>query len=150
MFMSFKRFICVFMSVLCVAIAFAGQADAARSADSSDVRIVAEVEKFNKEKLHELQKYIEQIGIKSGITNDLRVLYDKLNNLVVSNIELALELNAPYNRDLPSPKIGHQLSRLFEFLDIISREYTQDTFTAEMRSFSIIKFLIKSVDQVGV
>ena len=150
MFMSFKKFISVFMSVLCVAIAFAGQADAARSADSSNAHIVAEVDKFNKEKLHKLQKYIEHMEPKSPITSDLKVLYDKLNDLVVSDIKLALELNEPYNPDLPSPKIGHQLGRLFGFLDIISREYTQDTFTAQMRSVSIIKFLIRSVDQVNV
>lgn len=150
MFMSFKKFISAFMSVLCVGIAFAGQADAAKSADSSDAHVVAEVEKFNKEKLHRLQKYIEQIGPKSPITNDLKVLYDKLNDLVVSDIKIALELNEPYNCDFPSSKIGHQLGLLFGFLDIINREYTQDTFTAEMRSFSIIKFLIRSVDQIGV
>ena len=148
--MNFKKFISIFMSALCVAIAFASQADAARSANLKDAHIVAEVDKFNKEKLHKLQKYIEQIGTQSPIASDLKVLYHKLNDLVVSDIKFALELNEQYNRDLPSPKIGHQLSRLFEFLDIISQEYTQDTFTAQMRSISIIKFLIRSLDQVSV
>ncbi len=150
MFMSFKKFISISMSVLCVAIAFAGQADAARSANLKDAHIVAEVDKFNKEKLHKLQKYIEQIGPKNPIASDLKVLYNKLNDLVVSDIKLALELNEPYNCDFPSPKIGHQLGRLFGFLDIMSRKYTQDTFTAQMRSVSIIKFLIRNLDQVNV
>ena len=149
MFVSFKKFVSIFMSALCIATAFVGQASAARSANSSDAHIVAEVEKFNQEKLHKLQKYIEQLGPKDPITSDLKVLYNKLDCLVVSNTKLALELNEPYDSDLPSPTIGYQLGRMFGFLEIMSREYTQDTFTAQMRCASIVKYILGRVDQLN-
>ena len=150
MFMGFKKFISVLVSISCVMSMFVFQANAAKSADLNNTQLVAEVEKFNSEKLNKLQKYIQQIGNKSKITDSLEILYDRLNNLVVPNIELARELNEPHDFAISSSKMGCRLGRLFCFLDIINREYTQDTFTAEMRADSLVKLLVRDIDRIGL
>lgn len=114
-----------------------------------NTQIASKVNLFNESKLKKLNQYILQINTKNPITKDLINLYQKLDNLPVSDINIANEINEPAKEYL-STSIGSQLERLFSFLDIINRKYTQDTFTAEIRAQKITNYLISRINQIDI
>lgn len=148
--MNVKKIISTGLCILTISSSIAFPISAARSADLSNTQIVNKVEQFNNSKLKKLDYYIWKINTKNFITGDLISLYQKLDSLVVYDINIANELNKPASQYHKSLEIGSLLEYLFDFLEIIEKPYTQDTFTAEMRATSIIKSLSKKIDQINI
>lgn len=148
--MNIKKIISVGLCIITVSSLTMFPVSAAKSADLNNIQIVNRVEEFNKSKLEKLDYYIWKINTKHNISEDLINLYQKLDNLVVSDISIADELNSHANLYHKSLKIGSLLEHLFDFLEIIEKPYTQDTFTAEMRASSIMKSLNKRLDEINI
>ncbi len=148
--MNIKQIISVGLCIITISSLTVCPVSAAKSASLENAQIVNQVKLFNESKLKELNQYILKINTKHPITKDLINLYQKLDNLVVYNINTADELNMHANLYHKSLKIGSLLEHLFNFLEIIEKPYTQDTFTAEMRASSIMKSLNKRLDEINI
>lgn len=70
--------------------------------------------------------------------------------MVVSDINIANELNTHANLYHKSLEICSLLEHLFNFLEIIEKPYTQDTFTTEMRALLIMKSLNKRLYEINI
>ncbi len=147
--MSTKGFISTLLCVFLISSLSTLSVSAAKSTNLENAQIVDKVKLFNESKLKKLNRYILQINTKNPITKNLVNLYQKLDNFLVSDINIANEINEPANKYL-STSVGSQLERLFSFLDIINRKYTQDTFTAEMRAQKITNYLISRINQIDI
>lgn len=148
--MNIKQIISVGLCIITVSSLTVYPVSAAKSASLENAQIVNQVKLFNESKLKELNQYILKINAKHPITKDLINLYQKLDNLVVYDIKIANELNTHANLYNKSLEIGSLLEHLFNFLEIIEKPYTQNTFTAEMRASSIMKSLNKRLDEINV
>ena len=92
---------------------------AAKPANLNNTQIVSEVKKFNNSRLIRISDCIKHTHINSKILRDLINLYKRLDNLVVSDIIVAYDLNAPANI-YDNYSIGSQLARLCWCLTVIN------------------------------
>lgn len=125
--MNIKKFISVGLCALTVATSLAIPVSAAKSADPNDSQIVSKVEQFNNSGLAKLREYIWKTNYKFikdskvDIVKDLIALYRKLDDLVVSSIDIADDLCPSYSifHPLASNSIGGHVDLLIMFLGSI-------------------------------
>lgn len=107
-----KKIISTILCILTISASTVFPVSAAKSANLSNTQIVNKVNLFNSSRLEQLDYYIYRTDIESIIVRDLVDLYKRLDNLVVSDIDIANELLAPANI-YDSTSIGSQLEDLF-------------------------------------
>ncbi len=120
--MIIKKIVSTMLCILTISSVTTLPTSAARSADCSNAQIDDQVQLFNKTKLKKLNWYILFASFDHFVTKDLMTVYKKLNNLKVSDISVANELNETAN-DGNSNSIGSQLDNIFSFMDIINEKY---------------------------
>ncbi len=122
--MNIKKIISIGLCALTLSTSASLPAFAAISADPNNSQIVNKVEQFNNTALAALRKYIFETNyqfVKEGkekakIVHDLIVLYQRLDRLVVSNINVANELwpsPGSYNLGSISTNLGMLISSLY-------------------------------------
>lgn len=173
--MNIKKIISIELCALTLSTSVSLPAFAAKSADSNNLQIVSKINLFNSSRLEKLDYYTWRIniesyrtGIGSIISRDLVNLYKRLDNLVVSNINIADELLAPpntYDSNSIGPKLEELFSCLFEidynnhdndYTNPIIPEKKQSKLSntcielAEMRAKLIIENLNNRLDQISL
>ncbi len=113
--MNIKKIISIGLCALTLSTSASLPAFAAKSADPNDTKVVNTVKQFNNTSLNELDYYIWQIGPQNCITSDLIALYNKLDKLIVPNINIANNLITRFNQ-YNANSIGSQLDLLFAYL----------------------------------
>lgn len=141
--MNIKKITSIGLCALTLSTSVSLSASAARSANPNNSQIVSKVEQFNKSRLKILDYYIWQININNCITEDLIVLYSRLDKLIVPNINIANSLVAPFNiHNLYS--IGSQFDILFGYLGM----FNINPLVAEAGARSTIIILNSKIDQI--
>lgn len=123
--MNIKKFISIVLCVFTILSSALFKASAAKSVKLSKLsnpQIFVEVMVFNDSKLKMLNWYISHINPYHLMTKSLTMLYQKLDDLIVSDINVANELNETANSS-NSNSIGFQLENLFSFLDTIGETF---------------------------
>ena len=139
-----KKIISTILCILTISASTVFPVSAAKSANLSNTQIVNKVNLFNSSRLEQLDYYIYRTDIESIIVRDLVDLYKRLDNLVVSDIDIANELLAPANI-YDSTSIGSQLEDLFSAYLQLSEICVKLT---EMRAKLIIESLNYRLDQI--
>lgn len=93
----------------------------------SNPQVFIKVIDFNDSELRMLNWYISQINPDNPMAKSLIKLYQKLDDLVVSDISVANELNETAN-SINSNSIGYQLKNLFLLLDNIGDIFGRNPF----------------------
>lgn len=125
--MNIKKFISIGLCTLTLSTALVFPTSAAKSADLKNKQIVSKVEEFNNSRLAKLRHYIWKTNykfVKNGkvdVVRSLISLYKRLDNLVVSNVDVADNLCMPYNFFNPTAvfAIGGHVDLLIMFLSSI-------------------------------
>ena len=156
--MTIKKIISVGLCILTISTLTTLPASAAKSADFGDCQIISKVRLFNESKLKKLSQYILCANFDDFIKKELMTLYQKLDNLVVSNISVANELNETTNSG-NSNSIGRQLENIFSFVDTINQKYCNDQFKKTNSNDSLcyltanldtkIRTLITRIDKIN-
>lgn len=156
--MIIKKIVSTILCILAISPVTTMPTSAARSANCSNAQIDAQVQLFNKTKLKKLNWYILCASFDHFVIKDLITVYKKLNNLEVSDISMANELNETTN-SANSNSIGSQLDNIFSFMDDVSEKYYTNQskksdfdnlkcyFTANLNTK--IRNLIQRIDQVS-
>ncbi len=124
----------------------------------SNPQILIKVMDFNDSKLSMLNWYISHINPYHPMAKSLITLYQKLDDLIVSDISVANELNETANSS-NSNSIGCQLENLFSFLDTIVETFGRNPFEKSNPTYfnryfapkfnTKIKKLFERIDQVS-
>lgn len=139
-----KKIISTILCILTISASTVFPVSAAKSANLSNTQIVNKVNLFNSSRLEKLDYYIYRTDIESIIVRDLVDLYKRLDNLVVSDIDIANELLAPANI-YDSTSIGSQLEDLFSaYLQLIIIVFIIMLMTTEIQYLMIhIRYSLK-------
>lgn len=156
--MNIKKIVSILLCTLAISSFTVIPTSAARSADCNNTQIDDKVQLFNKTKLKKLNWYILCAGFDNFITKDLMTLYQKLNNLIVSDISVANEINENSSGG-NSNSIGSQLDNIFSFMDIAYKKYytslsTKSNLDDSKYYFTVnlntkVRNLITRIDQVS-
>lgn len=124
----------------------------------SNPQILIKVIDFNESKLNMLNWYISHVSPYHPMAKNLITLYQKLDDLIVSDINVADELNETANSNNPN-SIGYQLDNLFSFLDTIGERFGRNPFEKSNPTYfdryfapklnAKIRNLFERINQVG-
>ncbi len=150
--------ICCFLTILLSTILTTSAAKSVKLSKLSDPQVFIKVMDFNNSKLIMLNWYISHTNPYNPMAKSLINLYHKLDNLVVSDISVANELNETAN-SVNSNSIGCQLENLFLFLDTIGETFGRNPFEKSNSTYFSsyfapklnikIKNLLERIDQVS-
>lgn len=150
--------ICCFLTILLSTILTTSAAKSVKLSKLSDPQVVIKVMDFNDSKLRMLNWYISHITPDNPMAKSLIKLYQKLDDLVVSDIRVANELNETAN-SVNSNSIGCQLENLFLLLDTIGETLGRSPFDKSNSTYFScyfapklnikIKNLFERIDQVS-
>ncbi len=128
--MNIKKIISIiffFLTILSSTMLTASAAKSVKLSKLSNPQVLVKVIDFNESKLNMLNWYISHINPYHPMAKSLITLYQKLDDLVVSDISVANELNETANSS-NSNSIGCQLENLFSFLDTIGETFGRNPF----------------------
>ena len=159
--MNIKKIISVifcFFAILSSILVPASAAKSVKLTKLSNPQVFVEVIVFNDSKLKMLNWHISHVNPYHPIAKNLITLYQKLDDLVVSDISVANELNETANSG-NSNSIGCQLENLFSLLDTIGETFGRNPFEKSNPSYfdryfatnlnNKIKNLFDRIDQVS-